>query len=127
MAATTNCQQPYAHFWPFVLWGSDFWDVDSLGSSLAKGMNSGAPGKYLRRGSGTRRPWPGIISRCFRARPRHSNTYLLCLVVLEDAAHGPCRCAERGVQAVHVFLLGVRLLLGSEADLEGARLVIGAI
>ena len=33
-----------------------FCDVLSLGSSLTKGINSGAPGRYFRNGSGTRRP-----------------------------------------------------------------------
>jgi hypothetical protein len=33
-----------------------FWEVVSLGRSLVKGINSGAPGRYFRSGSGTLKP-----------------------------------------------------------------------
>ena len=33
-----------------------FWEVESLGRSLVKGMNSGAPGRYFLSGSGTLNP-----------------------------------------------------------------------
>lgn len=33
-----------------------FWEVEDLGSSFVKGMNSGAPGMYFRSGSGTLKP-----------------------------------------------------------------------
>lgn len=33
-----------------------FCEVEVLGSSFVKGMNSGAPGRYLRSGSGTLKP-----------------------------------------------------------------------
>lgn len=34
-----------------------FWDVLSLGSSLVKGIKSGAPGRYFLKGSGTLSPF----------------------------------------------------------------------
>lgn len=47
----------------------------------------------------------------------HDITHLRCLVVLQDTAHGPRRCAQRRVEAVHVLLLDIRLRLGAVTDL----------
>lgn len=45
----------YAAGWGFFL-SAIFLDVESLGSSFEKGRKSGAPGRYLRSGSGTLTP-----------------------------------------------------------------------
>lgn len=37
-----------------------FWDVVSFGRSFVKGMNSGAPGRYFRSGSGTLNPYDEV-------------------------------------------------------------------
>ena len=54
-------------------------------------------------------------------------TYVLGLVVLQDAADGSGSGAQRAVQAVHVLLPRVRLRLGAEADLEVSALVVEAV
>ena len=47
---------------PLARVGSAFCDAFSFGNSLAYGRNSGAPGRYLRRGSGTRKPCHSHVS-----------------------------------------------------------------
>jgi hypothetical protein len=110
----------------FSLLGNDFWEVDSLGNSLLKGMNSGAPGKNFRRGSGTLSP--------YRARLASGAdivglvlTYLLGLVVLKNAAHRSRCGTECRIERVNVRLLRISLLLRAETDLQSARLVVCAV
>lgn len=43
-----------------------FCEVESLGNSFVKGMNSGDPGKYLRSGSGTLKPYCRISCSVFQ-------------------------------------------------------------
>jgi hypothetical protein len=40
-----------------------FWEVVSFGNSLVKGINSGAPGRYFRSGTGTVNPYGEVSKR----------------------------------------------------------------
>lgn len=103
----------------------------SLGSSLVKGMKSGAPGRYFLKGSGTLSPcrhgqyflFRPFISQKIRVR----STYILGLVVLHDTAHRTCSGTQRGVETVDIGLLHIGLLLATEPYLKSARLVVGAV
>lgn len=127
---------PVLHLASFFVWPvTSFLDVESLASSFVKGMNSGAPGRYFRRGSGTLKPCLRREKR-LRLVPIRSNTwwaglkaktYLLRLEVLQQAAERPRRRGEGPVQAVHVVLLGVGLRLGAVPDLQRPALVVGAV
>ena len=77
-------EETFAYLLPFSLLASTFFEVESFGSSLMYSMNSGAPGIYLRRGSGTFSPWTKCQNRPNRPNSlvRPCDTYVLGLVVL---------------------------------------------
>lgn len=106
-----------------------FWEVVSLGSSLVKGMKSGAPGRYFRRGSGTLSPCRlgQYILPFVSQEIEMPLTYVLRLVILHDAAHRACSSTQRGIETVNIGLLYIRLFLATEPYLKGARLVVGAV
>lgn len=54
-------------------------------------------------------------------------THVLGLIVLHDAAHGAGGSAKRGVEAVDVALLEVRLLLAAVPYLKVTGLVVGTV
>lgn len=104
-------------------------EVVSLGSSLVKGMKSGAPGRYFLKGSGTLSPcvhasvFLVFALQVFSGR----STHILRLVVLHNTAHRTCGGTQRGVETVDVGLLHIGLLLAAKPDFESAGLVVGAV
>lgn len=56
-----------------------FWDVEPFGNSFVNGIYSGAPGRYLRSGSGTLNPYHLLVSPQLH---KLKEAYFLGLVVL---------------------------------------------
>ncbi len=102
-----------------------FCEVVYLGSSLVYSMNSGAPGIYLRKTSGTTTPYRNkwVQYSLVKANPAYS----LRLVILQHTAQSSLGSTQGRVQRMDILLLDVCRSLGAIPNIQGSRLIVGTI